>query len=107
MPVQVANLSLEEIELKKYIEVGIASPIETDGERCRGTYVESPVSEDSGTSSVTRASRETVQKFSIDDVSPVIGTSGKTVQDFDKYLKGKLAHLTNKGGCTLEPVLRR
>jgi len=46
----------------------------------------SPVSEDSGTSSATRASRETVQNFSIDDVSPVIGTSGKTVQDFDKYL---------------------
>jgi len=41
--VQVANLSLEETELKKYIEVGIASPIQIDGERCRGTYVESSI----------------------------------------------------------------
>ena len=96
MPVQIANLSLEEIELKKNIEVGIASPIEIDGERCRGTYVESPVSEDSSTSPVTRVSRETVQDFSRNNVSqvietsrktvnPVIGTSGKTVPDFDMY----------------------
>jgi len=54
VPVQFANLSLEEIELQKNIEVGIASPIEIDGEGCRGTYVESPVSEDSSTSPVTR-----------------------------------------------------
>ena len=82
--------------MKKNIEVGIASPIEIDGEGCRGTYVESPVSEDSSTSPVTRASRETVQDFSKSNVSyvietsrktvsPGIGTSRKTVQDFDMY----------------------
>ena len=79
VPVQIANLSLEEIELKKYSEVGVASPIVIDGERRRGTY----------------------------DVSPVTETSGETVQDFDNYLKGKLAPLTDKERCTLEPVLRR
>jgi len=79
VPVQVANLSLEEIELKKHSEIGVASPILIDGERRRGTY----------------------------DVRPVTETSGETVQDFDNYLKGKLAHLTDKDRCTLEPVLQR
>jgi hypothetical protein len=79
VPVQITNLSLEEIELKKHLGIGVASPILTDGERRRGTY----------------------------NVSPVKETSGETVQEFDNYLKGKLAHLTDTERCTLEPVLRR
>ena len=71
-------MSLEEVELKKHTEVRVASPILTDGERYRGT----------------------------NNVSPVIETSGETVQDVVNYLKGKLAHLTDKERCTMEPVLR-
>ena len=77
MPIQVANLSLEEVQLNKQRNWG-SSPILT-------------------------ASKRNCERC---NVSPIMETSGETVQDFDNYLRGKLAHLTDRERCTLEPVLQ-
>jgi len=79
VPVQIANLTLDDVELKKHGEIGVASPILTESKR----------------------------NCEICNVIPIMETSEETVDDFDNYLRGKLAHLTDKERCTLEPVLRR
>ena len=79
VPIQIANLSLEEIELGKYGYVGVASPTQiTDTYDCIGNVVNS------------------------------IEQTHKGMRDeFKDYLREKLVHLDAKDRCILEPVLQR
>ena len=79
VPIQVVNLSLEEIEQDKYEYVGVASPKQiADTYDCRGYVVNS------------------------------IGQTHKGMRDeFKDYLREKLEHLDAKDCCILQPVLQR
>jgi hypothetical protein len=79
VPIHVVNLSLEELELAKQTEVGIASPIQID---------KSQRSVECGVNAVCER------------VDVELG-------NFDKYLQEKLAHLGEKERHVLEPVLRQ
>ena len=79
MPVQVANLSLQEITLKKSTNIGVASPIQigiSEGdEKCHVSLIEQ--------------------------------SGNKSVKDFESYLQKKLAHLDKRDQVILKPVLRQ
>jgi hypothetical protein len=79
VPVQIVNLSLEEIQLGKQMYVGVASPIKVD---------------------------ET-QVFERYDINPVLRDRDATPGEYERYLREKLTHLKDKDRHILEPVLRR
>ena len=80
VPIQIANLSLEEVELSKYRYIGVASsPIHVnDACDCEGYVV----------NSVNRTHKD-------------------TKSEFRGYLQEKLAHLDVKDRYILEPVLQQ
>ena len=78
MPIQVVNLSLEELELQKQTYVGEASPI---------------------------GNKNVVQKNV--EINHVLRDVKIAPQKFEEYLQEKLAHLKHAERRTLEPVLRR
>ena len=78
VPIQIANLSLQEVELNKYTYIGVASPIQVnDACDCEG-YV----------------------------VNSVDRTHNDKKSEFRGYLQEKLAHLDVKDRYILEPVLQ-
>jgi hypothetical protein len=79
VPIQVVNLSLEEVELKKCTCVGVASPV-----RITETHA--------------------IEGY---DVNIIRREPSATQRDFEKYLKEKLTHLEKKDRKILEAVLRR
>ena len=78
VPIQVVNLSLEEIELPKRTYVGEASPL---------------------------SNKDVVQKDV--RINHVLKESKLEPQKFEEYLQEKLAHLKSAERRTLEPVLRK
>jgi len=78
VPIQVVNLSLEELELQKQTYVGEASPI--------------------GNENVVQKNVE---------INHVLRDVKIAPQKFEEYLQEKLAHLKHAERRTLEPVLRR
>jgi hypothetical protein len=79
VPVQIVNLSLEEVELEKHRYIGVASPIQTDDMQSCRRY----------------------------DVSSVVHTYEETQKGFEDYLLKKLAHLNEKDRYILGPVLQQ
>ena len=79
VPIQVVNLSLEEVELVKQTYVGVASPIQVQG----------------------------TQKLEGYNVSTIRRESTARQGDFDKYLREKLAHLKGEERSLLELALRQ
>jgi len=79
VPMQIVNLSLEEVELGKQRYIGVASPIQVDDTQNYEKYV----------------------------VNSVVRTHGETDNDFKRYLKDKLAHLDGKDRYILEPLLQQ
>ena len=79
VPIQIINLSLEEVKMGKQMCVGVASPIKVD---------------------------ET-QRYKGYDINPVFKDEEATIRKFDDYLRDKLMHLDEKEQCILEPVLRK
>ena len=79
VPIQIANLSLEEISLDKQQYIGVASPIHVD---------------------VTRTCAE-------NRVNSVIRTQGQVEGEYTSCLKDKLAHLGARDRDISEPVLRQ
>jgi hypothetical protein len=86
VPIQIANLSLEEVELPKHTYVGVASPT-----HCYET--EDP--DDYGIRIVQRAVDNEENR----------GDGSK--QKFEEYLQEKLAHLQGQDRRILEPVLQK
>jgi hypothetical protein len=82
VPIQVVNLSLEEITLSKHMCVGIASPTET----CVGDGPE---------------------KVHIVNKSKGHGDEDRSEQDFESYLSRKLEHMAERDENCLRPVLRK
>ena len=78
VPIQIVNLSLEELELQKQTYVGEASPI--------------------GNENVVQKNVE---------INHVLRDVKIAPQKFEEYLQEKLAHLKHAERRTLEPVLRR
>ena len=81
VPMQIMNLSLEEVEIGKQTYVGVASPIQ----------IENTQEEKGCNVNVSTVQRKETAK------------QGK----FDEYLQEKLAHLKGKDRSTLEIVLRK
>jgi hypothetical protein len=79
VPIQVVNLSLEEVKLKKCTYVGVASPV-----RVTETHV--------------------IEGY---DVNTIRREPNATQGNFEEYLKEKLTHLDRKDRKILEAVLRR
>jgi hypothetical protein len=79
VPIQIVNLSLEDMELKKHMYIGEASPIEVNDTQVSKDY------------EINHILRE-------EDMSPL---------DFESYLREKLKHLEKRDRQLLEPVLRR
>jgi hypothetical protein len=82
VPVQIVNLSLEEITLSKHMRVGIASPTEN----CVGDGLERV---------------QSVNK------SKGHGDEDRSARDFESYLNRKLGHITERDKNYLKPVLRK
>jgi len=78
VPIQVVNLSLEEVDLEKQMYIGVASPIQLSGAQVEGCNV------------------NTIQQ----DVSI-------KQENFEKYLQEKLAHLRTRDFQILGAVLRQ
>ena len=109
VPIQMLNLSLEEVTLNKHTYVGVASPTQND-------EILGPVNQEGNVvhgvnelSEIYSKRRETNRKPDNQEVSVVHGA--KEISDkrreFDEYLNEKLVHLKNKERQILEPVLRR
>jgi len=79
VPIQIANLSLEEVELAKQSYIGVASPIQV----------------------------ENTQNPEGNVVNSVVKEPNTNENEFGSYLRSKLAHLGKKDRCILEPVLRQ
>jgi hypothetical protein len=79
VPVQISNLSLEEVELAKRMYVGVASHILTDK----------------------------TQEFKGYEVNPVLRDHEVVSHEFEDYLRGKLTHLKKTDHHILESVLRQ
>ena len=79
VPIQVMNLSLEEISMNKQQHIGVASPIQID---------------------VARTCEE-------NRVNTVIKPQGQSEGEFMRYMNDKLAHLGARDQDILEPVLRQ
>jgi hypothetical protein len=84
VPIQIINLSLEEVELPKHICVGIASPTEA----CVGNEL-------ARVQGVTQT--HTLER----------GDEVQNQRTFELYLNEKLGHLTARDRNYLEPVLRK
>ena len=78
MPIQVVNLSLQEVKLQKGTYVGEASPI---------------------------SNKDVVQKDV--EINRVLKEPKVEPRKFEEYLQEKLAHLNVAERRTLEPVLRK
>ena len=79
VPIQIANLSLEEIKIGKQTYIGEASPIQIDETHRDEGY----------------------------EINPVLRNEGTTSREFDDYIRDKLMHLAKREQCILEPVLRK
>jgi hypothetical protein len=79
VPIQMVNLSLEEVELGKQTYVGVASPIKVDETQVPMGY----------------------------DVNSVLRDDEITPSKFEDYLREKLTHLKERDRCILKPVLRQ
>jgi len=79
VPIQVMNLSLEEISMNKQQHIGVASPIQVN---------------------VARTCEE-------NRVNTVIKPQGQSEGEFMRYMNDKLAHLGARDQDILEPVLRQ
>ena len=79
VPVQIMNLSLEEVEVEKQRCVGVASPIQ-----------------------ITENKRQ--QEY---EINPIFRDDRVNTCKFDEYLQDKLKHLDKKERSILEPVLRK
>ena len=79
VPIQIANLSLEEISLNKQQYIGVASPIHVD---------------------VARTCEQ-------NSVNAVIKTQGQIEGEYTRYLNDKLAHFGAMDRDILKPVLRQ
>jgi len=79
VPIQIVNLSLEEVELKNQTYIGIASPIKSNERPISGGF----------------------------DVNPVLCDVHVAPGKFEKYLQGKLAHLRKEKQKILGTVLRQ
>jgi len=79
VPIQIANLSLEEVELSKCRYIGVASPIQDNDIQTCENYV----------------------------VNSVVKTYKETKDEFEGYLRGKIKHLDTKDYKMLGPVLRK
>jgi hypothetical protein len=83
VPIQILNLSLEEVELPKHMYVGLASPTEPCVAGSQGI--------DNAVNTVTIGN----------------GDKGQSEIVFELYLNEKLGHLTAQDRNKLEPVLRK
>jgi hypothetical protein len=79
VPIEIANLSLEEVELNKCMYVAVASPIRVNVSQVSKGY----------------------------DVNPVLRDNDATPGNFENYLREKLTHLPMKDRRVLAPVLRQ
>jgi len=79
VPIQLVNLSLEEVELGKCRYIGVASPIQDEDIQTRETYV----------------------------VNSVVWTHKETHNEFENYLRDKLVHLDVKDSNILGSVLHQ
>ena len=77
VPIQIVNLSLEEVKMGKQMYVGEASPTQVDK----------------------------IQRYEGYEINPVLRDEEITLRKFDTYLLDKLMHLDKKEQCILEPVL--
>jgi hypothetical protein len=84
VPIQIINLSLEEVELPKHMWVGLASPTET----CVGNEL-------TRMQGVTQP--KTLEK----------GDEDRSKRTFELYLNEKLGHLTERDRSYLELILRK
>jgi hypothetical protein len=74
VPIQIINLSLEEVKLSKHVRVGLASPTET----CVGNEL-------AGAQGIRRL---------VNTVTIGKGDKGRSETAFELYLNEKLGHLT-------------
>ena len=79
MPIQIANLSLEEMELSKHRYIRVASHIQVDN----------------------------AQDYRENVVNSVERTHKEIRDEFKDHLREKLVHLDAKDPCILHPVLER
>jgi hypothetical protein len=87
VPIQILNLSLEEVELPKHMYVGLASPTEP----CVGNELAGGQGIDNEVNTVTIRN----------------GDKGRSETVFRLYLNEKLGHLIAQDRNKLEPVLRK
>jgi hypothetical protein len=82
VPVQIANLLLKEIKLRKHTYVGVASPTQN-------SEIDYP------------------DEHEICVVQRELSDTDQSLWEYDKYSQGKLRHLTKAERRILEPVLRK
>jgi hypothetical protein len=79
VPLQIMNLSLEEVEVEKQRCVGVASPIQIIEDKRQQSY----------------------------EINPIFKDDRVNTRKFDEYLQDKLKHLDKKERSVLQPVLRK
>ena len=82
VPIQVVNLSLEEVGLKKRTYIGVASPIQVN-------------------------ETQVIEGCNINTIQPDVSVVSIKQENFEEYLREKLAHLRTKYFQILGAVLRQ
>jgi hypothetical protein len=111
VPIQIVNLSLEEIQLSKRMYVGTASPTET----CVGieTKDEEKLAKVQDVLGIKHMGdknkgRDEIGRDPYDDVNNMkYGDKRRSEIVFDLYLNEKLGHLTEQDRNKLEPILKK